>query len=303
MFSFYTLRHTSTHSTNSKSKHKNARSKTHKVHAKHRDPGGRRNAKKKYRLPSKIWLKGVESLKRFNLAVKDAAVDKKGRPRTDIGHAVVASFPNFIQASLQSLPIRDLFDVMHKTDEVYQSEMDKLFPGCKRIDARHTDKIRLHYESHIIKYDDLGEKLYESSKEMKADASSVTAVAAKQAVKNKGETQLGKSGNRWNALASVRINLKTQDLIREKLIEKSEIERRIIQEKAENWFRRLEKEMSDLGKDRRKKRDLIADTEIEMEKLLQFKEAITAEKPQKPAQNYPTTKEPSPKKSPEGPSI
>lgn len=310
MFAFNTLRHKSNQSTKEKSEHKDARSKTHKRHAKFRDQHGRRNAKKKYRLPSKLWLKGVGTLKQFCKAAQRAGVDKKGRPRTDVGHAVVASFPNNIQAYLQALPIHDRFDVMKKMDAFYRDGMDKLFPGCKRIDARHTDKIRIHYESHLIKYDDVGEKLYNSSKEKKADSPGITASAANEAARG-NTAKLGNSGKRWNTEASINMTKSMRLLIRQKLRMMQEEELEATKRRAGNWARRLEKDVSDLGSGRREKQILKLNLDDEIKKLDDLKsQSPEVTKPSR-EQSPVRTKKPepqhdvarSPTKPSEGPSI
>ena len=309
MFAFHTLRHKSNQSTKEKSEHKDAKSKTHKRHAKFRDPDKKRNAKKKYRLPSKLWLKGVATLKQFCQAAQLAGVDKKGRARTDVGHAVVASFPNNIQAYLQALPIHERFDVMKKMDAFYRDGMDQLFPGCKRIDSRHTDKIRIHYESHIIKYDELGEKLYNSSKEKKSDSPGKTAIAANAAAWGK-TANLGNSGKRWNTNASVLMTKSMRLLIQDKLRNMRKEELEAIKRRAGNWARRLEKDMSGLGRDRRKKKLLKLNLDTEIKKLDDLKSQSPAIKPTreqspvrtiKPEQQHNVAK--SPKTPNQGPSI
>ena len=96
---------------------------------------------------------GVSSEAEFEQGFEDASIPLyKGPKRSEVGVHFVFSPPDYIQASLHTLPARMLKSELQEVLEIYDRKLQKEFGDMPRALAIHTDKVRIHVECIMLKY-------------------------------------------------------------------------------------------------------------------------------------------------------
>lgn len=276
MLSCNSHHHTSKSSSKSKARHKDAKTPTHKNHAKHRDKEGKRNAPESRQADSEIWYTNVEDEDEF-LAVEDKiSKDSRGRHRKEIGFSIVYSPPLETQARLNAaieIFPSDGKEVLNIGDRNFRKFLDDRFKNATRIDARHCDKEKIHWESITHKRDRKTGKVLKSCKwaSNERDSPGVAALASQAAV-NKEKYNFGagkETGKRWNSKAAIELSLELEREIEKALEAKSPELLAQFNDCAINWFAKLKTNISDITKDKRKREGKTAIKELE--KFIAFK--------------------------------
>lgn len=263
MNSCHTHRHKNRSSAKGKGLHKDANDPKHKDHAKGRDKFGERNAPDSRQYLNEVSYDGVEGLKEWLAAEEVAAVDSRGRPRENIGFSVIHSVCDDLQAPLNALldvtPERGAA-VVRQHHEKFKHRVRERFPEARSIFGRHLDKIRIHSEVNLLKYDETGKKL-KRCEAVDRDGPGVTALASQAAVRCE-KIKLGKAGRKWNSRMDIELSLELQVALKFEINHLSPIELEQFDDRLKWWKAELAQKISKVMTQKRLKKKELEEFEL-----------------------------------------
>lgn len=255
MTSCHSHRHKSKSSARAKGRHKDGKDPLHIDHTEYRDPDGLRNAPSDRLAESKLWFAGVISVEDFINAEAECAVDKRGRDRELVGFGCIFNPCDDIQSDINALLDVDSIEgnrVLDRGDQLFRDLLEKKFPTTRRIEARHSDKERFHWETILLKYDEAG-NLIPKCIGVGRDGPGVTAVKSEAAATGK-KVNLGKAGKHWNSRADVKLTLELQSMVREIVAGKDAEFQQAFAKRRQWWFEHLQENISPIAAKRREKK-------------------------------------------------
>ncbi|PXA04632.1 hypothetical protein DDZ13_05520 [Coraliomargarita sinensis] len=268
MYSVKAHNHKTRDSAEGKANHKDADHPDHKRHAKGRDPYGIRNSPISRHHLNEISFEGIHSIEEWLKAEEAAALDARRRPRQEVGFSIVHSPCDDLQA-----PLNALLDtvpaageaVVERQDNRFKASVRERFQGARAVFGRHLDKIRIHSEAFLLKYDENGEKL-KSCKAVGRDGPGVTALKSQAAVRGK-EIKLGRSGKHWNSKKDVELSLALKRDIDLEIQKLGPAHRVKFQERLVFWKAELTNKVSRILTHKRMKKEELKEFEDALRKM------------------------------------
>ena len=146
--------------------HKIVESEIHRLHLKYSDPGGERKAVRKsdsfhdfHNCTNaedmvRIAFRRRWPKKRERKTNKRGWAKKKPKPRKLGGYSLVFNPPTLLQAIIQALPHKYFKIEQERLYQAFKDHLTNDFGAVPMMTALHSDKVRLHAEALIIKFDE-----------------------------------------------------------------------------------------------------------------------------------------------------